>query len=110
VLSAKAKRRQEKALDRAGAVMDIKEKKVEKSKRRARNVQERSKAWEELNKKMLAKKAREEPLEKENWVDEEEGDDMEADVEVGDAPAAPVVEAAKSVPLPAPAEDDDEIL
>jgi len=110
LLSAKAKRRQEKALDRAEAVMDIKEKKVEKSKGRARNVQERSKAWEELNKKMLAKKAREDALEKENWVDDEEGDDMEADVEVRDAPAAPVVETAKSVPLPPPAEDDDEIL
>ncbi|PMD59268.1 uncharacterized protein K444DRAFT_481814, partial [Hyaloscypha bicolor E] len=56
VLSAKAKKRQEKGMDRAEAVMDKKEKKVEKSKGKARTVQERAKAWDELNKRMLAKK------------------------------------------------------
>ncbi|KAE9370338.1 hypothetical protein N431DRAFT_411565 [Stipitochalara longipes BDJ] len=111
VLSAKAKRRQERGMDRAEAVMDKKEKKVEKSKGKARTVQERAKAWDELNKKILAKKAREEALaleklEKENWVDEDgvEGETME-DVEVGDAPAVP-----ESIPLPDPAEDEEEIL
>lgn len=44
-------------MDRAEAVMDKKETKVEKSKGRARTVQERAKAWEDLNKKMLLKKA-----------------------------------------------------
>jgi hypothetical protein len=119
VLSAKAKRRQEKGMDRAEAVMDKKEKKVEKSKGKARTVQERAKAWDDLNKKILAKKAREEALvleklEKENWVDEDgvEGETME-DVEVGDAPAAePVVSGAvpESIPLPGPTEDEEEIL
>ncbi len=111
VLSAKAKRRQEKGMDRAEAVMDKKEKKVEKSKGKARTVQERAKAWDELNKKMLAKKAREEVLalekEKENWVDEDEGEGMQ-DVEVEDAPVAEAVP--ESMPLPEPAEDEDEIL
>jgi Alb1 len=120
VLSAKAKRRQEKGMDRAEAVMDKKEKKVEKSKGKARTVQERAKAWDELNKKMLAKKAREEALalerEKENWVDEDDGEakaDGMQDVEVEDAPMAQsaVSEAApESIPLPEPAEDEDEIL
>jgi len=54
VLSAKAKRRQEKGLDRAEAVMDKKEIKIEKSRGKARNVQDRAKAWEEQNKKIAA--------------------------------------------------------
>jgi hypothetical protein len=87
VLSSKAKRRQERGLNRAEAVMDKNEKKVEKSRGRARSVQERSKAWDELNRKMVAKKAREAALalEKENWVDEaneEEDEETELDTAV----------------------------
>ncbi|KAL2075462.1 hypothetical protein VTL71DRAFT_405 [Oculimacula yallundae] len=115
VLSAKAKRRQEKGLDRAEAVIDKKEIKIEKSKDRARTVQERAKAWEEQNKKILAKKEADEALalekekEDEEWQDAE---DMEEDVQTESAPATDEVnmedvETAKSVPLPA---DEDEIL
>jgi hypothetical protein len=113
VLSAKAKKRQEKGMDRAEAVMDKKEKKVEKSKGKARTVQERAKAWDELNKKMLAKKAREEALaleklEKENWVDEDEaGSEKFGDIELEDAPTA---ESAVSGIVPEPTEDEEEIL
>jgi hypothetical protein len=119
VLSGKAKRRQEKGMDRAEAVMDKKEKKVEKSKGKARTVQERAKAWDELNKKMLAKKAREEALaleklEKENWVDEDEaGGEKFGDIEIEDAPAAESIVSGivpDSIPLPEPTEDEDEIL
>lgn len=124
VLSAKAKRRQEKGMDRAEAVMDKTEIKVQKSKGRARTVQERAKDWNELNKKILAQKAKEEALalekekEKENWVDEE-GDDVE-DMEAEEtSPAEAETEAmvtetmdaktiAESVPLPQP--DDEEEL
>jgi hypothetical protein len=61
--------------------MDKKEKKVERSRGRARTVQERSKAWDELNRKMVAKKAREVALalEKENRLD---SDDMDEDEEI----------------------------
>jgi hypothetical protein len=119
VLSAKAKRRQEKGMDRAEAVMDKKEKKVEKSKGKARTVQERAKAWDELNKKTLAKKAREEALaleklEKENWVDEDEaGGEKFGDIELDDAPAAESVVTGAvpdSIPLPEPTEEEEEIL
>jgi hypothetical protein len=76
VLSSKARRRQEKAMDRAEAVMDRTEKKAEKSKGRARTIQGRSKTWDELNRKMLAKKAREDAIDLEkNWVDEHDDDD-----------------------------------
>jgi len=99
--------------------MDKKEKKVEKSKGKARTVQERAKAWDDLNKKMLARKAREdalalEKLEKENWVDEAgvEEEIME-DVEVEDAPAVGIMASEavpESMPLPDPTEDEEEIL
>jgi len=92
--------------------MDKKEKKVEKSKGRARTVQERAKAWDDLNKKILAKKAREEALEKENWVDEENQETVDEDVEAEKTTADEPMDAgiiAQSVPLPEP-EDDDEIL
>lgn len=103
VLSAKAKRRMEKGMDMAEAVMDRKEKTIEKSRARARNTQDRAKAWDEQNKKMNLRKAQEEATaaEKENWVDEEddesEGDEEKVndveeagklveDVHIGDAP------------------------
>lgn len=108
VLSAKAKRRQERGMDRAEAVMDRTEKKVEKSRGRARTVLERAKAWDELNRSVVAaKKQSGGALEKENLDDEI---DMQDDVEVGDAPAVGAPVAAQSVPLPEPTEDDDEIL
>lgn len=99
-------------MDRAEAVMDKKEKKVEKSKGRARTVQERAKAWEDLNKRILAKKAAEEALEKENWVEDDEMEE-DAEVEVEDTPVAEamVTEAdPPSIPLPEPAEDEEEEL
>lgn len=90
VLSAKAKRRQESAMDRAEAVMDKKFTKVEKSKDRARTIQARSKAWEDQNRKMLAQKELEAAmaLQQEDWEDESGDDDEQADAavpnEVGD--------------------------
>ncbi|RKF73579.1 hypothetical protein GcM1_243055 [Golovinomyces cichoracearum] len=57
VLSAKIKRRQEKGLDRAVAVMDRTIKKVERSKDKAKIGQERSMKWEDLNKKMALQTA-----------------------------------------------------
>jgi hypothetical protein len=90
--------------------MDKKEKKVEKSKGRARTVQERSKGWDDLNKKMLAKMAEEEAerLEKEGWEDEDEDmeNDVENDVENGAAEKEMTDAAPESVPLP----DEDEVL
>lgn len=69
-------------MDRAEAVMDKKEKKVEKSRGRARTVQERSKAWDELNRKIVAKKAREAALalEKVTWLEEENEEEDEDSV------------------------------
>jgi hypothetical protein len=86
--------------------MDKKEKKVEKSKGRARTVQERSKGWDDLNRKMLARKAEEEAarLEKEGWEDEDMGDEGEDGG--GEKEMAGIVPEA----VPLPDEDEDEIL
>ncbi len=127
VLSSKAKRRQERGLDRAEAVMDKKEKKIEKSRGKAKTVQERSKAWDELNRKMVAKKAWEAALalEKENQLDKEneDGDEDEdedeeieldsavvdgvKDLDVADAPSIGGTMTGASARAP---KEDDEIL
>jgi hypothetical protein len=62
--------------------MDKKEKKIEKSRRKARTGQDRSKAWDDLNRKMVAKKAQEAALalEMENWIDEDENEGHDAEI------------------------------
>ena len=49
MLSAKARRRQERGLDMAAAVMERTAQKVQRSKSNARAVQSRSKEWTEIN-------------------------------------------------------------
>ncbi|CAH0040292.1 unnamed protein product [Clonostachys solani] len=52
-LSSKARRRQERGLQMAEAILERTSLKVEKSKVRGRSVQERSKTWDSINKKAL---------------------------------------------------------
>lgn len=114
VLSARAKRRQEKGLDRAEAVMDKKEKKIEVSKGRARTGQERSKAWEDLNRKMLAEKSRDETLtlDTENWIDEDGDEDVthESAADDGDFKDTEVLDADASTDAFAGAKGDDDAI
>ncbi|RFU30098.1 hypothetical protein B7463_g6255, partial [Scytalidium lignicola] len=85
-LSAKARRRQEKGLDRAEVVMDRTEKKVEKSKGKARTIQERAKGWEELNKKIVISKTQYAILEREGSAESENGHIATGeDIELDDA-------------------------
>ena len=49
-MSAKARARHEKGLEMAAAVAERTQNKIEKSKGRGRNVQQRAKNWEEINK------------------------------------------------------------
>lgn len=117
-LSSKAKRRQDKGLDRAEAVMDRTSTKIEKSKYRGRNVQERAKAWETLNKKAqeAVQAAMEKEKENEDEVSEEdvEDDHSQGEVEMDDVAAAPIApiatDAVQPTPLTAPLEDEEEIL
>ena len=108
-LSARAKKRQESAMDRAEAIMDKKSTKIEKSKDRARVVQSRSKAWEEQNKKnQLLKEAHAKLMAEAEWQDESDGDEeMETSEEVKE-PAKPnaFAEAVRAM-MEAAAKDED---
>jgi len=101
-------------MDRAEAVMDKKEIKIVKSKDRARTVQERAKAWEDLNKKMIAKKAREDAAAldlasgKENLLDEGWEVDVMEEVDVEAViPAVEGLEVSDLTPLQIQAAADE---
>lgn len=100
-MSAKARKRHEKGLEMAAAVVERTKNKVEKSKGRGRNIQQRSKNWDEIN------RAAEEAEGAESAESDAEvkgrGVDMDEDMDVAEV-AAPA-----AVPLPAD-EDGDEIL
>ena len=110
VISAKAARRKEKGMDRAEAFMDRKEKKVEKSKGRARNVQDRSKAWEVQNKTLLELRAAQELEEAEAGDNMEEvvsqDNEQEDKAMSGDAIATEDMVDAAQVTLPDPDEEE----
>ncbi|KAF6819150.1 hypothetical protein CSOJ01_01535 [Colletotrichum sojae] len=115
-LSAKAKRRQEKGMDRAEAIMDRTATKIEKSKNHSRSIQARSKGWENINKDIpaLKKFPDEEDLEREERKERKQitaGKDWETDEEMDGAEedAAPVSNAAQAS-LPQTDDFDEEIL
>ncbi|KAI5461729.1 Alb1-domain-containing protein [Mariannaea sp. PMI_226] len=118
-LSAKARRRHEKGLEMAEAVIERTRSKVEKSMGRGRVVKERSKTWEDINKKATFALLKDEADEDDEddakdgqgWVTD---DDMDGAGEK--APGVPAPSAETSVPAamttsqPIPTDDDDEIL
>ncbi|KAL2256412.1 hypothetical protein VTK26DRAFT_1720 [Humicola hyalothermophila] len=53
VLSSKARRRQEKAMDRAEAIMDRTAVKVQKSKTSAKVIHSRKRTWDEINREVI---------------------------------------------------------
>ncbi|KAF9771557.1 hypothetical protein IL306_010820 [Fusarium sp. DS 682] len=106
-MSAKARRRHEKGLEMAAAIMERTKNKVEKSKGRGRNIQQRSKNWDEINR--AAEEA--EGVESDEEV-KEQGFDMDEDMDGANEETltAPTeVTAPAAVPLPAD-DDGDEIL
>ncbi|RGP81785.1 alb1 nuclear shuttling factor domain-containing [Fusarium longipes] len=58
-MSAKARQRHEKGLEMAAAIAERTQNKIEKSKGRGRNIQQRAKNWEEINKIAEEEKAQE---------------------------------------------------
>lgn len=109
-MSAKARRRHEKGLEMAAAIVERTKSKVEKSKGRGRNIQQRSKNWDEINKAAEEAEGGEESDEevKERGFDLDE--DMDgANEETLTAPVADVNTAPAAVPLPTD-DDGDEIL
>ncbi|KAF5562613.1 hypothetical protein FPHYL_5597 [Fusarium phyllophilum] len=104
-MSAKARKRHEKGLEMAAAVVERTKNKVEKSKGRGRNIQQRSKNWDEIN------RAAEEAEDAESDAEVKgRGVDMDEDMDVAEE-TAPVAEANTPAEVPLPADEDgDEIL
>jgi hypothetical protein len=107
-MSAKARRRHEKGLEMAAAIVERTKNKVEKSKGRGRNIQQRSKNWDEINR--AAEEA--EGAESDEEV-KQRGVDVDEDMDVAEeeTSTAPVAEVTTPAAVPLPADDDgDEIL
>ncbi|PON24594.1 hypothetical protein TGAM01_v206524 [Trichoderma gamsii] len=115
-VSAKGRRRQEKGLEMAEAIVERTSKKLEKSFSRARVVQSRAKKWDDINKDaqkskenafaVLMQEGDEEDKEEREWETDEEMDGENA-VKAADAAAAAVQ---PTVAAPMLDDDDDEIL
>ncbi|KAK3378196.1 Alb1-domain-containing protein [Podospora didyma] len=128
VLSFKARRRQEKNMDKAEAVMDRTAKKVERSKGQAKVIFSRRRTWDEINKQALneipvpslKKKAVAVPPSKDPLGDAAVAaiygpivdDDEEMEVEEGSADVVPTIEAGPPAAstTPPPADDEDVVL
>ncbi|KAF4493462.1 hypothetical protein FAGAP_10418 [Fusarium agapanthi] len=104
-MSAKARKRHEKGLEMAAAVVERTKNKVEKSKGRGRNIQQRSKNWDEINRAAEEAESAESDTEVKG-----RGVAMDEDMDVADeALQSAEVTTPAAVPLPAD-EDGDEIL
>ncbi|KAF3063671.1 hypothetical protein GL218_02297 [Daldinia childiae] len=107
-MSSKARRRYEKGQDRAANIMERTERKIAKSKGKARTIQTRSKAWDEINNQIPAPSKNESQEEVENG----EGEVSELDEEMDDAQIDKAYDGATlvdKVPLQK-VEEEDEIL
>ncbi|KAL4728857.1 hypothetical protein ACLX1H_003258 [Fusarium chlamydosporum] len=109
-MSAKARQRHEKGLEMAAAVAERTQNKIEKSKGRGRNIQQRAKNWEDIN------KAAEEAEDAQESGDEEVKKNergFEMDEEMNGAEenlTAPVTDDSAAPSAPVADEDGDEIL
>ncbi|EFX02460.1 hypothetical protein CMQ_5821 [Grosmannia clavigera kw1407] len=88
VPSTRARRRQEKGLDRAAAVGERTAQKVQRSKTQARSIDYRRKAWDEINSKIEADVSADAASKKAAWAlmvaDGADGSDEDEDVDSGD--------------------------
>ncbi len=126
VLSSKARRRQEKSMDRAEVIMDRTASKVQRSKGQARVIHSRKKTWDEVNKDAfdredqpkLSKKAKarleEDAAVAAFYADEDGDEEMEGaedlDEGAGAAEVVPAPFASAPVEAAAAVDEDDEIL
>jgi hypothetical protein len=109
-MSAKARQRHERGLEMAAAVAERTQNKIEKSKGRGRNIQQRAKNWEEINKAAEeAEKAQESG--DEDVKKDERGVELDEEMDGADETlTAPVADNAPSAAPVQADEDGDEIL
>jgi hypothetical protein len=93
-LSAKAKRRQERGLDMAEAVAERTHTKLQRSLGRSRVVNDRRKAWDEINSKLTdglegaaADNGEDGPADSKEWGTDEDVSDVDGDKNIEDAGA-----------------------
>ncbi|KAL6849081.1 hypothetical protein ACO1O0_008611 [Amphichorda felina] len=113
-MSSKARRRHERGLQMGEAVAERTHKKVERSKVRGRAVVDRSKRWEDINKKAQVEEQRADEEESDGADGEDKGWETDEDMSAG-AKAAANPESAPAAQAPAdegfiPVDDDEEIL
>ncbi|KAK4193065.1 Alb1-domain-containing protein [Podospora australis] len=120
VLSAKARKRQEKSMDKAEAIMERTQTKVQKSKASAKVIDVRRKPWEQINdevygtvpvKKLSKKqqtKAEEDAMVAEFYADDDGNVEMEGAAETEETAVASLQ--AQSIPVSRFAAEDEEIL
>ncbi|KAI1810950.1 hypothetical protein GGS20DRAFT_144237 [Poronia punctata] len=111
-LSSKARKRQEKAQDRAAAVMERTEKKIAISKGQSRTIQSRRKVWDEVNQQIpLVQLGAQGKI---NLEEEESSEESEFDREMGDVeesagqPSNPTKKHMDPVPETGMVQDDDD--
>lgn len=115
-MSAKARRRHEKGIEMAEAVVERTGKKVERSLGRERTGKERRKAWDAVNKAAEAEEAAADDAGSGEEIDDGEkgwvtDEDMDAaPVVAGDLPAADAPSKSTQDAIPAADADGDEIL
>lgn len=107
--STRAKKRQEVAQDKAIAIIERTENKVEKSKDSSRNIQRRRKDWEDINKSVPASQNAFEGLQDEDEDDDQSEMDDEMD-EVKQANTAVLAQVQVPQVATGAMDDDDDIL
>jgi hypothetical protein len=120
VLSSRARRRQEKSMDRAEAIMDRTAVKVQKSKGHAKVINSRKKTWDEINKEAfdredqpkMSKKAKakteEDAMVAAFYADEDGDAEMAGAGYVGEANGDAEASPAQAAVIPAQQPDEEE--
>ncbi|KAK5662789.1 hypothetical protein OQA88_6198 [Cercophora sp. LCS_1] len=117
VLSSKMRKRQEKSMDRAEAIMDRTANKVQRSKQSFKVIQSRKRTWEEVNKdatgtEVPAKKGKSAQRQAEDdavaeFYGDDDDEEMDEAVEMPQGSVRPVM---PSIHAPVSGDDDEEIL
>ncbi|ETS80289.1 hypothetical protein PFICI_07818 [Pestalotiopsis fici W106-1] len=105
--SSRAKKRQEDAQDKAIAIIERTENKVEKSKDSSRNIQRRRKDWDDVNKSIPVTQNAFGSLQDEN-DDDDQSENSELDDEMSEVKQANTAVLAQVPQIPAAVMDDDD--
>ncbi|KAI9816874.1 MAG: hypothetical protein M1827_001519 [Pycnora praestabilis] len=109
-MSRQKRKRQEKGLEKAEAVMDKTEKKVQRSVGRQRVIKDRSAAWNDLNGKIAGSREKETESKEDEWEDEDMREDEHDMGDASEAAGPIVVEQVEGMIEPLSTGQEDEVL